>query len=213
MLTPAWIRARWIEGEAFRLLRLGFSYRQIADIITALGAGDLQPEVAGTQVPADVTFPEGYSISYVAVYKLVKRALEAYPTLQIRQYRKLWMARLEEMWALLYPAMRKGSPRAIEVGIKVAQRAAKLTGLDMPAKAEVTEEDPGIPLEALRALMERDDAVPMHAPVIVEARCECHPFVGKAAGAHRIDEAIRDLERQVEAHEAGCWKTERREDS
>ena len=48
-----------------------------SSIDQALGAGDLRPEAAGTQVSADVTFPEAYSISYVAVYKLVKRILEA----------------------------------------------------------------------------------------------------------------------------------------
>jgi hypothetical protein len=42
--------------------------------------------------------------------------------------------------------------------------------------------------------------------VIIEARCECHPFVGRAVGSRRIDEAIRDLEQQVEAHEAGLLK-------
>jgi len=190
MLTPASIRARWIEGEAFRLLRLGFSYRQIAGIITALGAGDLRPEVAGTEVPADVTFPEGYCISYVAVYKLVKRALEAYPTSEIREYRKLWAARLEETWSLLYPAMRKGNTRAIEVGMKVAQRAAKLTGLDLPAKAEVPEEPEGIPLKALRALMARVDAEKsepidegMHAPVEVIIESMRMPSV-RGQGSH-----------------------------
>jgi hypothetical protein len=30
--------------------------------------------------------------------------------------------------------MRKGNPRAIEVGMRVAERAAKLAGLDMPTK-------------------------------------------------------------------------------
>ena len=44
--------------------------------VRALGAGDLRPEAAGTEVSADVRFPEAYSISYVAVYKLVKRTLE-----------------------------------------------------------------------------------------------------------------------------------------
>jgi hypothetical protein len=31
-------------------------------------------------------------------------------------------------WAHLQPSMRKGNPRAIEVGMRVAERAAKLAG-------------------------------------------------------------------------------------
>ena len=47
--------------------------------------------------------------------------------------------------------------RAAEALIKLEAREARLLGLDMPSKLEVTEEGNGIPLEALRALMNRAD--------------------------------------------------------
>ena len=45
--------------------------------------------------------------------------------------------------------------------IKLEAREARLLGLDMPSKLEVTEEGNGIPLEALRALMNRGDPEPI----------------------------------------------------
>jgi hypothetical protein len=54
--------------------------------------------------------------------------------LEAQGLRVLWMSRYEEAWAHLQPSMRKGDPRAIEVGMRVAERAAKLAGLDMPTK-------------------------------------------------------------------------------
>jgi hypothetical protein len=61
-------------------------------------------------------------------------------------------------WAHLQPSMRKGNPRAIEVGMRVAERAAKLAGLDMPTKiAQTDPEGNGIPLETIRRVMERVD--------------------------------------------------------
>ena len=51
--------------------------------------------------------------------------------------------------------------RAAEVLIKLEAREARLLGLDMPSKLEVTEEGNGIPLEALRELMNRADVEPI----------------------------------------------------
>src|SRR6185312_7237722 len=123
----AHIRARWIEGEALRQLRFGLTYRQIAAVLTSLARGEMTPATAGIDLPPDVTFPPGYSINHQRVFELVKRALDRFPN--------------EEAWAHLQPGMRKGNPRAIEVGMKVAERAAKLAGLDMPAKFAVTDQD------------------------------------------------------------------------
>ena len=41
--------------------------------------------------------------------------------------------------------------------MRVAERAAKLAGLDMPTKMAVTDPDGGIPLETIRRVMERVD--------------------------------------------------------
>jgi hypothetical protein len=48
--------------------------------------------------------------------------------LEAQALRVLWMSQYEEAWAHLQPSMRKGNPRAIEVGMRVAERAAKLAG-------------------------------------------------------------------------------------
>jgi hypothetical protein len=51
--------------------------------------------------------------------------------------------------------------RAAEALIKLEAREARLLGLDMPSKLEVTKEGNGIPLEALRELMNRADIEPI----------------------------------------------------
>jgi hypothetical protein len=154
----AHIRARWIEGEALRQLRFGLTYRQIAAVLTSLARGEMTPASAGIDLPPDVTFPSGYSINHQRVFELVKRALDRFPMLEAAALRTLWMTRYEEAWAHLQPGMRKGNPRAIGVGMKVAERAAKLAGLDMPAKLAITEPDGRIPLESVRRMLDRLDA-------------------------------------------------------
>jgi hypothetical protein len=90
---------------------------------------------------------------------LARQALDRYPMLEAQALRVLWMTRYEEAWAHLQPGMRKGNPRAIEVGMKVAERAAKLCGLDMPNKVAITDPDGRIPLESVRRVLDRLDAV------------------------------------------------------
>jgi hypothetical protein len=78
--------------------------------------------------------------------------------LEAQALRVLWMSRYEEAWAHLQPNMRKGNPRAIEVGMRVAERAAKLAGLDMPTKVAARDPDgDGIPLETIRRVLDRLD--------------------------------------------------------
>ena len=77
--------------------------------------------------------------------------------LEAQALRVLWMSQYEEAWAHLQPSMRKGNPRAIEVGMRVAERAAKLAGLDMPTKVAGRDDSNGIPLETIRRVMERVD--------------------------------------------------------
>jgi hypothetical protein len=153
----AHIRARWIEGEALRQLRFGLTYRQIAAVLTSLARGEMTPATAGIDLPPDVTFPPGYSINHQRVFELVKHALDRFPMLEAAALRTLWMTRYEEAWAYLQPGMRKGNARSIEVGMRVAERAAKLCGLDMPTQVALTDPDGGIPLEAVRRVMDRLD--------------------------------------------------------
>jgi hypothetical protein len=140
-----------------RQLRFGLTYRQIAQLITALARGEVQPAAAGIELPPNVIFPVGYTISMKRVFELARQALDRYPMLEAQALRVLWMSRYEEAWAHLQPGMRKGNPRSIEVGMRVAERAAKLCGLDMPTKVAVTDPEGGIPLESVRRVLDRLD--------------------------------------------------------
>jgi hypothetical protein len=104
-----------------------------------------------------VTFPPGYTINHQRVFELVRQDLDRFPMLEAAALRTLWMSRYEEAWAHLQPGMRKGNARSIEVGMKVAERAAKLAGLDMPTKLAATDPHGGIPLATVRRVMDRLD--------------------------------------------------------
>jgi hypothetical protein len=60
--------------------------------------------------------------------------------------------------------------RAAEALIKLEAREARLLGLDMPSKLEVTEEGNGIPLEALRELTNRAEKEPIDVTPAQEGR-------------------------------------------
>jgi len=104
---------------------MGLSIEEIAEHITRVGRGKGPAMVA---VPPVVTFPEDYSISRQGCDKSFKRAIARQPALELGAYRKLDNARTEEMYLNLQPGIRKGNPRAIEVGIKVLDHTAKVNG-------------------------------------------------------------------------------------
>lgn len=54
------------------------------------------------------------------------------------ELRELEVQRLDEFLRALWPKIQTGNPRAIETALKVAERRAKLLGLDAPEKREVT---------------------------------------------------------------------------
>ncbi len=76
----------------------------------------MQPAAAGIELPPNVIFPVGYTISMKRVFELARQALDRYPMLEAQALRVLWMSRYEEAWAHLQPGMRKGNARSIEVG-------------------------------------------------------------------------------------------------
>lgn len=65
--------------------------------------------------------------------------------------RKLDHARSEEMFLNLQPNIRKGSPRAIEVGVKLLDHTARINGYAAPQKHELTGKD-GQPLTLVQLL-------------------------------------------------------------
>jgi len=52
-----------------RQLRFGLTYRQIAQLITALARGEVQPAAAGIELPPNVIFAVGYTISMKQVFE------------------------------------------------------------------------------------------------------------------------------------------------
>ena len=154
----AQLRTRWLEGEALRQLNFGLTYRAIAKVITEVARGDRTSESVGMEIPAHVRFPRDYTLTHKRVIDIVKKGLDRFPMLEAASWRKVEIARLEEMWARLQPGIRKGDVRSIEAGIRVMERKARLLGLDMPTKVAMTDsERQGIPLETIRRVMERVD--------------------------------------------------------
>jgi hypothetical protein len=94
-------------------------------------------------------------------WRAVHRALVRIPKAEADQARQAQLARLQTIRMLLWNHASADPIRAAEALIKLEAREARLLGLDMPSKLEVTEEGNGIPLEALRALMNRADVEPI----------------------------------------------------
>jgi hypothetical protein len=83
------------------------------------------------------------------------------PKQEADQARQAQLARLQAVRMLLWNQASSYPIRAAEALIKLEAREVRLMGLDMPSKLEVTEKGNGIPLEALRELMNRADVEPI----------------------------------------------------
>jgi hypothetical protein len=142
-------RARWVEAETISLKRMDlYSFEAIAEQISRVGRGQAQALV---EIPAGLTFPPDYTISRQACHKAFKKAIAREPSLELEEFRKLDTERAEEMLLNLQPAIRKGNPRAIEVGVKLLEHTAKIQGYASPQKHELTGKD-GQPLTLLQVL-------------------------------------------------------------
>jgi hypothetical protein len=102
-------------------------------------------------IPDGVQFPQDYQITRQACHKAFRKGIAREPTLEVEEFRKLDHARSEEMFLNLQPAIRKGSARAVEVGIKVLDHAAKIQGYAAPQRHELTGKD-GKPLTLVQLL-------------------------------------------------------------
>jgi len=69
----------------------------------------------------------------------------------VEEFRKLDTARCEEMLFNLQPDIRKGNPRAVEVGLKLLRHEAQIHGYAAPQRHELTGKD-GQPLTLLQVL-------------------------------------------------------------
>jgi len=148
VVSQAVLRGRWVQAEAIRLKIMGFTFDEIAEQISRIGHGQAQAIVT---IPEGVTFPTGYSISRQACHKAFTKAIAKLPAINVEELRKVDNARSEEMFLNLQPGIRKGNPRAIEVGIRVLGHAAKINGYAAPQKHELTGKN-GKPLTLVQML-------------------------------------------------------------
>jgi hypothetical protein len=132
------LKARWVEAETIQLKRMGLSFEAIAEQITRIEQGQALPLTA---MPAGLSFPPNYAISRQATHKAFRKAIAREPMLEAEEFRKLDNARSEDMFMGLQPGIRKGNPRAVEVGIKVLDHAAKIQGYAAPQRHELTGKD------------------------------------------------------------------------
>jgi hypothetical protein len=123
VVSPATLRARWIESEVVHLKLMGLSFDAIAEQIARVGRSQGQ---AMTSMPEGVTFPPDYTISRQACHKAFKKAIAREPALGVAEMRKLDTARCEEMFMNLQPSVRRGDARAVEVSVKVLDHKAKI---------------------------------------------------------------------------------------
>src|SRR5216684_4325591 len=101
----------------------------------------------------------GFGIASASgAWRSVGRALARIPKQEADQAREAQLARLQALRMLLWNQAVADPIRAAEALIKLEAREARLLGLDMPTKVPVTEpEGNGIPLEAIRLVMDRLD--------------------------------------------------------
>lgn len=107
---PDIVSAAEKQAEALRLRKAGLTYEEIADRL-------------------------GYA-NKSGAYKTVMSALRKIVQEPADELRKLEIERLDVMLASLWPFILKGSPRHVEIGLKVMDRRAALLGLDAPKVVE-----------------------------------------------------------------------------
>jgi len=147
-VSEAVLRARLVEAEAVNLKRMGLTFDAIAEQITRIGRRQASPM---TPMPEGLTFPANYTITRQACHKAFSKAIARESSLAVDEFRKLDNARSEEMLMSLQPAIRKGKERAIEVGIKLLDRSARINGYASPQRHELTGKD-GKPLTLVQLI-------------------------------------------------------------
>jgi hypothetical protein len=148
VVSEAILRARWIEAVTIHLKKMGLSFDAIAEQITRFARGQGQSIVA---IPEGVEFGPDYTISRQACHKAFKKAIAREPSLAIDELRTLDNSRSEDMFLNLQPSIRKGNPRAVEVGIKLLDHSARINGYGAAQRHELTGKD-GKPLTLLQLL-------------------------------------------------------------
>ena len=102
----------------------------------------------------------GFGIATASgAWRAVSRALARIPKAEADQARQAQLARLQAIRMMVWNQASADPIRAAEALIKLEAREARLLGLDMPQGLAITDPDGGIPLEAVRRVLDRMDAV------------------------------------------------------
>ena len=119
------VRAQWVEIEAMRLKRNGFSYEAIAEQVTQVGRGQKVPV---TPLLEGIRFPPDYKITAMGCHKAIRRALRLAPTLEADEMRRFDTDRCEDMYLFLTPGIRQGDPRSVRAAVSVLAHKAAING-------------------------------------------------------------------------------------
>jgi hypothetical protein len=125
VLSADMLRAQWVESEAMRLKRNGFSYEAIAEQITQVGRWQKVPV---TPLPEGVDFPPDYRITAMGCYKATRRALRRAPTQEANEMRRFDTDRCEDMYLFLTPGIRQGDPESVKAAVNVLAHKAAING-------------------------------------------------------------------------------------
>ena len=125
VLSANMVRAQWVETEAVRLKREGFTFEEIADQITQVGRGQ---KVSVTSLPEGIDFPPDYKITSMGCHKAARRALRRAPTLEANEMRQIDTDRCEKMYLFLTPGIRQGDPKSVRAAVNVLAHKAAING-------------------------------------------------------------------------------------
>jgi len=138
--TMEWLIGQWVKEQAVRLVRLGYSYEDIAHELTLAGLGrgrivgkgpDGKP-IPLIPIPEGLKFPPGYTIGKSGVWRAFKRAMAK--RLKLEQDELLGRAgeRLDLMYQSAVPLALRGDPRSIRTAIFAVEKHAKILGYASP---------------------------------------------------------------------------------
>jgi hypothetical protein len=125
VVSASTLRAQWVESEATRLKRNGFSYEATADQITQVGLGQ---KIAVTPLPEGIVFPPDYKITAMGCHTAVRRALRRAPVLEADEMRRFDTDRCEEMYLFLTPGIRQGDSQSVRAAVSVLAHKASING-------------------------------------------------------------------------------------
>jgi len=121
------IAAREAAAQALELRKSGASFASIARAV-------------GRRNPDTGAFEPHYKDESGA-RKAVSTLLKRMEYEGVDEFRTLELARLDGMWLAIAKGIAQGNFGAIDRGLKIMDRRAKLLGLDRPAQMQMTDED------------------------------------------------------------------------